>query len=297
MFTKATHAEIEELADFAWEIQSNIETASYPTDAYKSKQDVIDTMHKYLNTNPKHPDDTVLVLRDDNKPVAVVILDVESENLYLKTTGIFASSNFQHVHNELKLWCCRSFKGFNLYIGLPRENNRSCKAAMEIGGIPIEDSDVLRLYSDDFVPIESDADIRLLSLDYYDEFAAFIDKADKDIPPDEMYWNAERIREQFDIWRIYTLHIDGEIAGCATFINTPSMKEFGEIFRFCTTSKNLPTNALRALLTKGVPPEFADGRKYIVYFVEIKDAMEREAAVQTGFKQVGSYICYKILCV
>lgn len=297
MFTKATHAEIEELADFSWEIQSNIETASYPIDGYKSKQDVINTMYKYLNINPKYPDDTVLVLREGNKPIAVVILHVESENLYLKTTGLFASSNLQHVYHELKLWCCEKFKGFNLHIGLPRENNLACKAAMEIGGVPIEDSDVLRLYPHDFVPIQSDEDIRLLCLDYYDEFAAFIDKADKDIPPDEMYWNAERIRKHFDIWRIYTLHIEGEIVGCVTFINTPSMQDLGEIFRFCTTSKNLTTNTLRALLTKGIPSEFADGRKYIVYFVETKDAMEREAAVQTGFKQVGSYICYQISCV
>lgn len=40
MFKIATHAEIEELAEFSWEIQWNIETASYPMDRYKSKQDI-----------------------------------------------------------------------------------------------------------------------------------------------------------------------------------------------------------------------------------------------------------------
>lgn len=297
MFKTAIHAEIEELADFSWKIQSNIETASYPLDRYKSKQDMIDVMYRYLNTNPKYPDDTVLVLREGKNPAAVVILDVDSENRYIQASGIYASDNLHNVYSELKSWCCLHFEGFNLQIGLPPENNQACKSIMDIGGKLIENSGFFRLDPQDFVPIQSDMDVRLLSLDDFDEFAVFVNEADKDIPPEENYWNAERIHAEFDIWRIYTLHIEGEMVGCATFINSSSYKEYGEIFRCSVTSKYCTTVALLALLTKGLEAEFNDGKKYILYAVNTEEEIEREAAVQSGFKQIGSYICYQIACI
>lgn len=297
MFKIATHAEIEELAEFSWEIQSNIETASYPMDRYKSKQDMMDIMHKYLDINPQYPDDTVLVLREGGKTAAVVILEVEREACYLQTCGIYTPGNDCHVYSELTSWCCRHFKRFRLYIGLPMENCNGCKAAKEAGGKQVENSEFLRLDRCNFTPIQSKLDIRLLSYDDFDELAVFLNDMDIDIPPDEIYWNAERIREKFDIWRIYTLHLGNKVAGCVAFLNAEANKEAGEIIRCSVAQEVASTRILRTLLAKGIEAEFAEGRKYILYSVEVQNAIEREAALQTGFKRTGSYVCYQIKCL
>lgn len=296
MFKIATHAEIEELAEFSWEIQWNIETASYPMDRYKSKQDMMDIMHKYLDINSQYPDDTVLVLREEGKLAAVVILEVERETCYLQTCGIYTPGNYRHVYSELTSWCCRHFKGFRLYIGLPMENDNGCKAAREAGGKQVENSEFLRLDCCDFTPVQSELDIRLLNYDNFDELAVFLNGVDMDIPPDEIYWNAERIREKFDMWRIYVLRLKNKIAGCAAFLNPKASKEAGEIMRCCVVQEVLSIRILQTLLAKGIEGEFAEGRKYILYSVEIQNAIEREAALQTGFKRTGSYVCYQIKC-
>lgn len=296
MFKIATHAEIEELAEFSWEIQENIATASYPMDRYKSKQDMMDIMHKYLDMNPQYPDDTVLVLREEGKPAAVVILEVEREACYLQTCGIYTPGNECHVYRELMSWCCEHFPGFQLYIGLPMENDNGCKAAKDAGGKQVENSEFLRLDHYDFTPIQSELDIRLLNYDDFHRFADFLNEADKDVPPDEIYWNAERIRENFDIWRIYVLRLKNKIAGCVAFLNPEANKEAGEIMRCCVVQEVLSTQILQTLLAKGIEGELAEGRKYILYSVEIQNAIEREAALQTGFKRTGSYVCYQIKC-
>lgn len=176
------------------------------------------------------------------------------------------------------------------------ENDNGCKAAREAGGKQVENSEFLRLDRCDFTPIQSELDIRLLNYDNFDELAVFLNDVDIDIPPDEIYWNAERIREKFHMWRIYTLHLRDKIAGCVAFLNPESNKEAGEIIRCCVAQEVLSTRILQTLLAKGIEAEFAEGRKYILYSVEIQNAIEREAALQTGFKGTGSYVCYQIKC-
>lgn len=287
MFITAKKEETNDLASFAWRRQSDIKTASYPIDRYKSEDNFKRIIARYVNGNPAFPDDTVLVYRENGHILAVVILDVECGNRYIKANGLYATGNVRHIITELREWCSQKYEGYNLHMGFPPENKAAIKAALLIGAEIEENSDFYRLDPEDFKPFSSNPDIRLLKKEDLDEFSLFYDRY---FPPESLYWNSERIREQFGIWRIYALYADGQMKSCVNFIGGEGYTNIGEVFGITAAPEISSPEVYCELLTKGISAEFADGKIYIILPIEAKEELVREAALQIGFKKIGGYI-------
>ncbi|MCL2188794.1 MAG: hypothetical protein FWC16_07370 [Defluviitaleaceae bacterium] len=164
------------------------------------------------------------------------------------------------------------------------------EALARIGATVLEDCVRFIVTPQTFTPCKNPADIIIepLSLENDADFNAFA--ALHDALPD-MFWTSQRVREKWDIWRVFILREGEKITGYALL--RLYQDETSE-----TYAVEARTQAHRtALFSTAAQCAFDNGKTNVIEMVERDNIIEeRDALHAVGFAESGYYKGYEALC-
>lgn len=198
---------------------------------------------------------------------------IEKEK-YLQT-AIFVSFNHnkKFIHKALN-HLRETYPGYTLNIGVEAENTFIIDELKNNGYWIMDD-----LYSATIKPYLSNSkrysDIEEIDLAQWDNFEEIHHQYFG-----EGYWNFDRIKANFDIWKIYAIKASTDIKAYV-YIKSSPKDESCEIFGIYAENVN---NRLR--LVEHALASLKD-KKLMYYFIE--DAKEKEACKELGFEIHGHY--------
>ncbi|HEY8362796.1 MAG TPA: hypothetical protein VIK77_07920 [Tissierellaceae bacterium] len=149
----------------------------------------------------------------------------------------------------------------------------------------IETSEFFRLEKDNLIVKDISERIKMLTMDDFDAFSSIHDKMNPD-----MYWNSERIKNNFNRWRIFTYCKDEEIL--AYIMSLIYDNNIGEIFGI-TSVTNIESNILEGLIYFACKDIFSLGATRIINSCDL-GSFEKELYLNLGFVRTNDYICYRI---
>lgn len=278
---------INEITEFAWSIQSNIKTASYPM--YKSKDEIKLTVEKAIG----HLDDMVLMFIENNTITGILILIVEKKDLCLQACGVYVDENHSYAYNEFIVWLKNNFHGYKMIFGFPYDNKSAQSAVTECHAECIELCVTMLLKSDDFIYSESKYIPLVVTEENFEDFASFHDRMNP-----EMQWTSENIKAKLDIWKIYIIKISDKTIG--SILTGIWYKPQFEIYSLSVESYNDCTDTdeiMYSLLTHSMKEVFALEKSQVLYMIDEKSSDEIANAEKVGFRKTGDYKAFKLKLV
>jgi len=277
---------LEDVVNLSWELSSNRNKCSFPK--VKSYNEMYDGFLKAL----RDKDDKVLACYENGEAVGALNLFVDKNNNYLQSiAGIFAKEDFNFIATQFIDYLKANYSNYEIDFGYPLENEDAINFLKGIKSKLVESSLTTELKKDDFVRSSPCNYVILLERDRYDEYAAFHDKYNPDI-----YWTSEKIFDRLDLWKIYISIEKQKIVG-SILIKTKAKQKFkdkqAEIFGMSIDKEYEHQGLELKLLSDSVYDIFTQGKENILYFVDEDAIDELQAALETGFKQIDSYRCYK----
>ncbi len=268
---------LKEIVEFSWKLYSNLSSSSYPRE-----DTCYDDMYQRCKNIMLHKDDRVLACYAGNKIVGTFILFVESKEKYAQSNGFFIDGDYKIIADEFMKYIEDNYKDYELYVGLPPENEEGTRYFIGKGFECIESSIKTLLLKDDFIYSEPSDDIENLDDSEFDIYAQFHDKYATDI-----YWTSERIKQSRNIWDIYVLKDNNQIVG-SIFIKL--YDDSAEIFGLFLDDK-YKSHELNLLL-KSVNEVLNKGKNEIQYFIEEDLKLQLETAQKIGFRPIDNYRSY-----
>ena len=219
----------------------------------------------------------------DKIMVCGIEVSIEESERYLQINDIDPAM-LSRVYEALGA----KYPGFELWLCykkiVPPED-----ALKELGAELLDDCVHLRLVPPDFTRGGIPENISLLELEDFEDFAAVHERLVTATDPD-FYWTGRRIREAWDIWRIFVIRDNNEIIDYV-LMQTPKARDYGEIFAL----EGPKANQNRGLLTAACACAFEMGNDQVIYMVDADDNHQYELAQGLGFKAVGFYKGYKMV--
>ncbi|ERJ13241.1 hypothetical protein [Haloplasma contractile] len=282
MLRKLRPNEIDEASHLAYSLSKSSITNSYPL------RDSQEEFFKRYKRSLYEPDDEILGYFIANDLIAVTYLNVLKKESYISTNGFFIKSNIETVITEFLKYLRENYSGYEINIGLTKENKVSINSLLG-HGFEIIGSDIdQRLEIEDFKPSQMKNKIVKIDETNYEDFATFHDYYAGDI-----YWNSSRIKEVMDKWLIYAFYSENKIkASIAAKLN---VKTELEIYALLIDEDLEGTDVESDLITATIKEGFEKGElEDVVFFIESNDHNARAYSEKLGFKVYSNYICLEI---
>lgn len=283
MICELTEKDIKDAFLLAWEISQDRERNSYPI--YPEPGDLQDA----LIGSVRDPYDQVIGCFEKEELIAVCIVFPMREDHFLQTNGFYVSGKFEYAAKQFVSYLKKKYPGYKALFGFPKENKYAAMFFYEQGGRCVESSYTCICSKESFRRSETEAKVKPLTEERFEEYALFHDRFAKDI-----YWNSSRILRQLDEWWIYVYEEKGVICG-SMFMHVEADCD-AEIFGvFVEDGKDIHKITRRLLsrtlhdLFQGIPTVMD-----VLYFVEETSSQELRAAVETGFIRKDQYKCYEL---
>ena len=269
--------------DFAWELSQIPETSSYPL--YKDKDKLEENFKKSLLRN----NNILLGYYKNNELIAVInFFFIESEK-YLQTTGVYISSDYNEVMNELINMLKSDYPNYKALFGFQKENLKANKYFIENRYECIDSCLDMRLSTDDFKGTKYNDNIFEICKSDFDSYAPFHDKYFQRI-----YWTSNRLRKALEDWHIFVYRQEGIIEG-SIFI-TECDENTIEIFGLAVSDKYKGRGIEEVLLVRSLDKLFRDNPyiKQTIFFIDDIEGEELETVKKIGFNYLSSYRCYQV---
>ncbi len=272
MLVKAEKERLSLYENRFYEVALKPEETSYPlyTDGIKTKQDFIRNIHteeEQLN----------LFYMEDGEICGLLCLCVIQEEQYVQMNGLYVWKNKRTAVKELLDYLKENYRGYEVYFGLPKENEWVQELLRRDGFEQIEHSYNDSLLFENYIERPECENIRKIEKDRYEDFRQLHKAVD-----DTMYWNSDRIFAELKDWNVYVYYEDGKpIADMYEY--------YGEIFGFEFADQKYDAEIFRQLLVTVLNSLKQRGCRYAYFFNE---EQTQEAAVRAGFHCAGEYVCY-----
>lgn len=272
---------LDEVMLFSWRFASQQETSSFP----KFKE--FDQLKKVFLRSFQSQEDKVLACIENEELVGVLNLQVKKEDLYLQALGgIFAKQDFNEVAKQFIQYLKAQYPNFKMYFGYPTENIEAITFLEKSEAELIEACLTMEIKKEDFVHISPKYEVKMLSNERYEEYAAFHDYHYPNI-----YWNSQRIFEHLDRWNIYVAIEHEKIIG-SIFIRINQIDS--EIFGISSDEAYKNQSLELDLLSVSLKDCFLKNIERLLFFVNEEDQNQIDATLEVGFKQIDTYRCYKL---
>ena len=151
----------------------------------------------------------------------------------------------------------------------------------EIGAEVLEDCTTMRLGKDDLIdmPVIKTEEISR------ENFSTFADLHDEKEGFD-VFWNSGKILEDFENWKILAVIDQGKVTGYVT------LRGGWEIYHLAGQGIEDRVSLLAAVVASVAKTTLAAGNE-IMFQVDRRDYLGLGAAMHTGFRKTGYYICYR----
>lgn len=281
MLRKLEEQDFDRYVGFAYELALDQTRSGYPTyaDGIKSKNDFIARAREAFFRD----DEEILLFERNSKVSGWIHYYYLQEDRYLDTCAFCVADGMNEALAEFIDFARERFYGSELYLGFSKENIEAVAALESYGFECIEESynDVVNF--DHYILQPEDKHVVPITQANYKFFSDIHSQHDKD-----MYWNSERIFTAIDHWRIYAYLLEGKSKGVIYFKDDEFVSE---IFGIDFKNDIYDSKLYRALLTASLNDCKRRGTKHMVFFNERKSQSD---AINSGFRCVGEYVCYKI---
>ncbi len=284
MLTPLRPSEFDAYIDFAYDLALDPARSGYPTycDGIKTKADFIARAKKSL----ERPNEEILLFVEGGQAEGWIAYERMEADRYLHAHSFNIRRDTGAALAEFVDHCRKRWPGFELDLGFPVENVEAVSWLQGAGAPCIERSWNYQLFLDGYTPLPEDPDLRRVTAENFEEFAAVHRKIEGD-----MYWSCERVRERLDDWIIF---VTGEGDAAGELLLT-SWQDGGrqEIFALTFADGQYREGPFRALLASGLNALKERGEKYLTFFVDNGEEGE-DVLTGLGFQLVGGYVAYRV---
>lgn len=281
MLKKCTKEELGLYIEFAYELALTIEKSAYPTycDGVKTKKDFVKQLEAAFDSDTEE----LLLFEYEGKVEGVIQYYWIPEDNYIGTNCFNINREAKVAMAEFLNLMKEKFKGYELFLGFPEDNREVCDY-LEKQGIECIENDYNNtafLQNIDHIPkINS---LVKINKDKYESFKMLHDKIEGD-----MYWNSERILDDFENWTIFVEEKDEVPVGAVYFTGD---SQWYEIFGIDMNNGKYNQKIFKDLLYGALNDVKSKGGKIMTFFCEEEG---QKACLECGFTNVGKYRCYKM---
>lgn len=279
MLKKPTIAEAETCMDFAYALALDPSRSGYPTytDGIKTKEDFLECC-RYGLTNPNRE---VLLYLENGQISGWIQAIVEPESEYVEANIFNIAGDYAAALEEFITYCAACYPGYRICMGFPGENRTAIEALTARGWHCEERSYNNVLFFDQYALLPEDDGVTPVTCDNYPIFRTLHESVQGD-----MYWNADRILDKLDQWKIWTLESHGQ-ADAAIYVRDSGclMEIYGVDYRDGQYQKE----AFSSLVVTALNACKRSGKKHMVFFGDDETQTE---ILKLGFRCVGEYLMF-----
>lgn len=281
MLRPCSEDEFYKYADFAYELACDLTKSGYPTycDGVKTKAMFIDRALKAFERETEQ----MLLFEVQGRVQGLIHCYWIPEDHYLDTVSFNVNEAMEQALAEFLTFAAARFKGYELFLGFPAENQAAVNFLAERGFECIEDdyNNIALLEKLENVPAASG--LHRVGRENYESFRKLHCQIEGD-----MYWNSDRILANLDDWVIFVKEENGSPRGAVYYMD--SRDGWFEIFGVDLDGMAHAPGLLKELVRAALLDAKRRGGKVMSFFCERED---EEAALECGFTCIGNYRCYK----
>lgn len=280
MLKKCTRQDFDKNAEFAYELALVPSKSSYPTynDGIKTKEMFLERAEKAFSRDTED----ILLFEHNVKTEGWIHYYCIPENKYLSAVSFNINSDAAEAMREFLDFARAGFRGYDLYLGYPAENEVAADFLSSHGFECIESSynNTAFLEKHRIVPISDE--IVPITKENYGYFRTLHAEANEN-----MYWNCDRIYADLENWTVFVKITNGEPVGavCYTMAGDGWFEIFGTDIKDGVNDPDLLAELVNAALNDAK----VRGGRFMTWFCGEENL---EAAKRSNFMCVGKYVCY-----
>jgi len=281
MLRTCTQQEYANYADFVYELAVTPSKSGYPSyfDGIKTKEMFLERAQKAFIRDSEE----ILLFEQNGTVEGWIHYYALPEDNYLSTVSFNIRSGIQTALQEFVDFAKKKFRGYDLFLGYPKDNKDAVDYLSRHGFECIEEDYNNTAFLDKYEALPESKEMIRITKENYGLFGNLHTQAEPD-----MYWNSERILEDLDNWLIFSMIRNGETLGSVYCMDEDD--GWFEIFGIDLKENTFDPAVFQALVIKILNEVKSRSGKYMTFFCG--EEYEKIAA-QIGFTCVGEYVCYK----
>ena len=281
MLIECSKNELMKNMDFAYELALDPSKSGYPTyrDGIKTKSMFVERRLKAFERETEQ----ILLFLYDGAVRGLIHYYRIPDDRYLQTIAFCISEATEQALSEFLSFIGERFKGYDVFMGFPAENQEAVKYLSKRGFECIEDDYNNTAFLDKCAHIRENSEIIRIGKENYGGFRALHSQIEGD-----MYWNSDRIYEDLDNWIILLREKDGKPQGAVYY--TDYDDGCYEIFGIDVDRGKYDPALFKELLNAAIADTVRKGGRFITFFC---DKEYEETALECGFVCIGNYLCFK----
>ena len=226
----------------------------------------------------------MLLFESEGRIQGFILMYWLPKDRYLSTSLFLTNTETEEALYEFLAYAKDKFKGYDLFLGFPAENQSAVNYLERHGFTCIEDDYNNTAYLEHLAPAVDNREVLKIGKENYTRFRLLHSQFEEN-----MYWNAARIYEKLENWSILLEEKDGEPRGAVYY--TAAGDAWYEIFGVDMNRREYDPQLLKNLLNAALRDVKRSGGKVMTFFC---DEVYEEAAKECGFHCVGNYRCYQM---
>ncbi|MBQ6564495.1 MAG: hypothetical protein IJL88_11315 [Clostridia bacterium] len=282
MLLECSRTDFDKYKDFAYELVLDLSKSGYPIyrDGIKTKPMFIERLLKAF----EREDEQMLLFVHDGAVQGLIHYYWIPEDRYLQTNAFCINEETEQALSEFLSFIGERFKGYDVFLGFPAENQKAVNYLSGHGFECIEDDFNNTAFLDKWNHMPESSETIQIGKENYDCFRILHDQIEG-----EMYWNSDRIYKDLDNWIVLVKDRDGKPQGAVYY---PSADDgWYEIFGIDINCGKHDPALFKELVNAAIADISRRGGRLITFFCEKE---YEKAALECGFVCVSNYLCYKI---
>lgn len=282
MLVPLQEKDLDKYIDFAYELAMDPARCSYPVyfDGIKTREDFIARTRRAFTNQ----DEEILLYQADGAVEGWLHYFCQPEDRYLQLYTCGFRRNTAEALEELAAHLTARYPGCEWIMGFPEENREATAWAEDAGFSLVSNANNYSFFFDRYDPAPDDPSVERITEENFEKFQRVHQTRGAD-----MYWNVQRVRENLSKWVLFVSEEDG-VAG--EVMATDCGGGMWEIFDLGCEDGQFHEDLYRRLLARFLNEAKREGAKYLVFFVDTDDGLDR-LMPGLGFQLVGRYLAYQ----
>lgn len=282
MLRSCSKSEFQRYSDFIYELATDLTKSGYPTycDGIKTKADFIERSLKAFDREAEN----MLLFELDGAVQGMIHYFWIPEDHYLQTVSFNISTAVKQAIAEFLAYVSERFKGYDVFLRFPAENDSAVSFLAGQGFECIEDDYNNTAFLDKIDDIPETSGIVRIGKGNYKLFESLHHEEDG-------YWNSERILADLDNWSILVKETNGYPQGAVYYRALTQVDGWFEIYGVDMTQGYYDPGLFKGLLNAALLDAKRRGGRFMTFFC---DEEYEKAAIGCGFQCVGNNLCYKV---
>lgn len=273
--------EFDKYVDAAYEWATDLTKSGYPTycDGIKTKKMFVERSLKAFERETEQ----ILLFEYEGKVEGMIHYDWIPEDCYLSTTSFNINRAMELALSEFLAFVREHFKGYDLFLGFPAENESAVRFLAEHSFECIENDYNNTAFLDRCPDIPENNGLIRINKENFEAFKVLHCQIEGD-----MYWDSEKILADLNNWTIFVKENDGKPQGAVYYRNVTD--GWFEIFGIDMNNGEYNPELFKELLNAALLDVKNRNGKVMTFFCEEEG---EEVARECGFTCIGNYLCYK----